>query len=103
VSIHIEVVVSAIKFCVAEKARHKPEVVDDYCEDSPAAALCCVAHSASFEETVLRAANLGDDADTTAAIAGQLAGALYGVAGISAAWLTRLHTQRRARPPEERR
>ncbi len=62
-----------------------------YCVESLEAALWCVAHSVSFEETVLRAANLGDDADTTAAIAGQLAGALYGVAGIPAAWLSRLH------------
>ena len=35
-----------------------------------------------FADAVLRAANLGDDADTTAAIAGQLAGARWGVAGI---------------------
>lgn len=34
--------------------------------------------SNSFEETVLKAVNLGDDADTTGAIAGQLAGAYYG-------------------------
>lgn len=34
--------------------------------------------SSSFEETVLKAVNLGDDADTTGAIAGQLAGAYYG-------------------------
>jgi ADP-ribosyl-[dinitrogen reductase] hydrolase len=31
---------------------------------------------------VLAAANLGDDADTTAAVAGQLAGAIYGAAAI---------------------
>jgi ADP-ribosyl-[dinitrogen reductase] hydrolase len=39
---------------------------------------------------VLTAANLGDDADTTAAITGQLAGALYGGSGIPAEWLARL-------------
>lgn len=33
------------------------------------------------------AANLGDDADTTAAIYGQLAGAYYGVESIPADWL----------------
>jgi ADP-ribosyl-[dinitrogen reductase] hydrolase len=37
----------------------------------------------SFEEAVLRAVNLGDDADTTGAICGQLAGAYWGEAGIS--------------------
>jgi ADP-ribosylglycohydrolase len=37
----------------------------------------------SFEEAVLRAVNLGDDADTTGAICGQLAGAHWGESGIS--------------------
>ena len=61
-----------------------------YVAHSLEAALWCVASTASFEEAVLLAANLGDDADTTAAITGQLAGALYGAAGIPAKWLERL-------------
>jgi ADP-ribosylglycohydrolase len=36
----------------------------------------------SFEEAVLRAVNLGDDADTTGAVCGQLAGAFWGESGI---------------------
>lgn len=36
----------------------------------------------SFEEVVLRAVNLGNDSDTTGAIAGQFAGALYGYSSI---------------------
>ena len=36
----------------------------------------------TFEEAVLRAVNLGDDADTTGAICGQLAGAFWGESGI---------------------
>ena len=36
------------------------------------------------------AANLGDDADTTAAIYGQIAGAHYGVDAIPAGWQERL-------------
>ena len=39
------------------------------------AALWCFSRTDSFEACVLLAANLGDDADTTAAVAGQLAGA----------------------------
>jgi ADP-ribosyl-[dinitrogen reductase] hydrolase len=39
---------------------------------------------------VLAAVNLGDDADTTAAICGQLAGAFYGVKAIPTRWLTKL-------------
>lgn len=44
----------------------------------------------SFRDAVLLAANLGDDADTTAAVCGQVAGAHYGMAGIPQAWLDRL-------------
>ena len=44
----------------------------------------------SYAAAVLRAANLGDDADTTAAICGQVAGAFYGVGGIPARWLDQL-------------
>ncbi|CEE50523.1 ADP-ribosylglycohydrolase (fragment) [Xanthomonas citri pv. citri] len=61
-----------------------------YVIDSLSAALWCFATTDSFDEAVLRAANLGDDADTTAAICGQLAGAFYGIEGIPAAWRERV-------------
>lgn len=61
-----------------------------YCVESLEAALWCFANTGSFEEAVLAAANLGDDADTTAAICGQLAGAFYGVEGIPRDWLDKL-------------
>ena len=54
------------------------------------AALWCFARTDSFESAVLAAANLGDDADTTAAVCGQVAGAHYGASGIPGAWLERL-------------
>jgi ADP-ribosyl-[dinitrogen reductase] hydrolase len=62
-----------------------------YCVASLEAALWCFHQTDSFESAVLRAANLGDDADTTAAIVGQIAGAHYGKSGIPARWLERLH------------
>ena len=58
-----------------------------YCVDSLEAALWCFASTDSFEAAVLAAANLGNDADTTAAIVGQIAGAHYGIAGIPPRWL----------------
>ncbi|HCB75094.1 MAG TPA: hypothetical protein DEP91_02810 [Sphingomonas bacterium] len=61
-----------------------------YVAHSLEAALWCVARTSSFRSAVLLAANLGDDADTVAAITGQLAGALYGADGIPAAWLEQL-------------
>ncbi len=50
------------------------------------AALWSFATTTSFRGAVLRAANLGDDADTTAAICGQVAGAFYGEDAIPAPW-----------------
>lgn len=58
-----------------------------YVAHSLEAALWCVARTGNFRDAVLLAANLGDDADTTAAITGQLAGALYGRSGIPSEWL----------------
>ena len=44
----------------------------------------------SFEDCLVRVVNRGGDADTTGALAGQLAGALYGVQDIPARWLNKL-------------
>lgn len=61
-----------------------------YVVDALEAALWCFERTGSFREAVLAAANLGDDADTTAAICGQVAGAFYGASGIPERWLERL-------------
>lgn len=58
------------------------------------AALWCFYTTESFADAVLAAANLGDDADTTAAVCGQVAGAWYGEAAIPAGWLEVLHMRR---------
>ena len=58
-----------------------------YVVDSLDAALWAFHVTNSFEAAVLAAANLGDDADTTAAICGQIAGAFYGERGIPGRWL----------------
>lgn len=44
----------------------------------------------NFEQAILKATNLGDDADTTAAICGQVAGAYYGEDNIPGHWLDKL-------------
>ncbi|MFZ6780497.1 ADP-ribosylglycohydrolase family protein [Undibacterium sp. Ji83W] len=61
-----------------------------YSVESLEASLWCFMHTDSFESAILTATNLGDDADTTAAITGQIAGAYYGVDGIPEKWLARL-------------
>ncbi|MFZ6005779.1 MAG: ADP-ribosylglycohydrolase family protein [Actinomycetota bacterium] len=61
-----------------------------YCVEALEAAVWAVAGADDYAGAVLRAANLGDDADTTAAIAGQLAGARWGASGIRSEWVDRL-------------
>lgn len=59
--------------------------------DSLEAALWAFHTTDNFSDGCLAAANLGDNADTTAAVYGQLAGAFYGEDGIPETWLARLH------------
>ena len=61
-----------------------------YVVESLEAALWCFLRTDSYEHAILMAANLGDDADTTAAICGQVAGAHYGEAGIPSRWIQKL-------------
>lgn len=61
-----------------------------YVVHSLEAALWCIFKEDSFEKTVLRAVNLGSDTDTTAAIAGGLAGLLYGFDTIPQDWINQL-------------
>jgi ADP-ribosyl-[dinitrogen reductase] hydrolase len=61
-----------------------------YVVESLEAALWCFLQTDTFEAAILKAANLGDDADTTAAICGQVAGGFYGESGIPQEWLGQL-------------
>jgi ADP-ribosyl-[dinitrogen reductase] hydrolase len=58
--------------------------------ESLEAALWAFYHSSSFEEGVLMAVNLGDDADSTGAVFGQLAGAYYGLQAVPPRWIEAL-------------
>ena len=58
--------------------------------ESLEASLWAFNHSSSFAEGALMAVNMGDDADTTAAIFGQLAGAFYGYEAIPIDWRSKL-------------
>lgn len=62
-----------------------------YVVQSLEAALWAFYRSDNFRDGALLAVNLGDDADTTGAIYGQIAGACYGLQGIPGPWLEKLH------------
>ena len=58
--------------------------------ESLEAALWAFYNSSSFRDGCLIAVNLGDDADTTGAVYGQLAGAYYGIDEIPNSWKTKI-------------
>jgi ADP-ribosyl-[dinitrogen reductase] hydrolase len=58
-----------------------------YVVDTLEASVWCFINSNSFEETVLKAVNLGEDTDTTGCVAGGLAGIVYRASAIPKAWL----------------
>ncbi|MBN2549012.1 MAG: ADP-ribosylglycohydrolase family protein [Anaerolineales bacterium] len=73
------------------KVRQPPQIKGSgYVVQALEAALWAFYRSESFREGCLLSANLGDDADTTAAICGQIAGAFYCEQGIPAEWRSRL-------------
>ena len=73
------------------KGKEPPEIRGTgYVVASLEAALWAFHKSDSFEEGALLAVNLGDDADTTGAVYGQLAGAFYGERGIPSPWRRKL-------------
>lgn len=84
-----------------------------YVLDTLVAAQWAVLNTSTFDDAVLLAANLGDDADTVAAVTGQIAGSLYGYSAIREEWrntvfwhdhlvyvANRLYDLKDQRPPE---
>ena len=64
-----------------------------YVMDSLAAALHCIYTTDNFEDAIVKAVNLGGDADTIGAITGGIAGALYGYEQIPERWISALDQQ----------
>ena len=58
-----------------------------YVIDTLEAAIWCVLTTKDYKSAVLAAVNLGEDTDTVAAVAGSMAGALYGLDNIPEEWL----------------
>ena len=54
------------------------------------ASLWCLLNTNNYKDAVLKAVNLGDDTDTTAAVTGGLAGIIYGYDEIPSDWIDKL-------------
>ena len=77
---------SNINNCIKTK---KEEISSSgYIVSTLEAAIWCLLTTNTYRECVLKAINLGDDTDTIAAVAGGLAGALYGFNSIPIQWIT---------------
>lgn len=73
------------------KVKNPPDIKGSgYVVESLEAALWAFYTSDTFEDGMLKAVNLGDDADTTGAVYGQIAGAFYGYDAIPQRWLDKL-------------
>ncbi|MYD11659.1 MAG: ADP-ribosylglycohydrolase family protein, partial [Chloroflexi bacterium] len=73
------------------KHKQPPEIRGTgYVVDTLEAVLWVFFHSEDFREGALKVVNLGDDADTTGAIFGQIAGAYYGAEAIAPSWRDKL-------------
>jgi ADP-ribosyl-[dinitrogen reductase] hydrolase len=83
----------AIRAVLDGSYREKPEEkirASGYVVHTLEAALWSSHRTSSFRDAILTAVNLGEDADTTGAVCGQIAGACYGTDGIPAGWLAKL-------------
>lgn len=74
------------------KTKEPPQICGSgYVVKTLEAALWAFYHTADFESGALKVVNLGDDADTTGAVYGQIAGAYYGLEGIPKKWINKIY------------
>ena len=76
-------------YCVS-RAKKQPGYIGSYAMDNVCMSLHCVYTTSSFTEAVMKAANMRGDADSVAAVVGQLAGSLYGVNAIPESWINKI-------------
>lgn len=86
-----------VSAALREAVEAEPEEIHSsaFVLDTLCASTWAVLRTDSFEEALILAVGLGNDADTVAAVAGALAGAVHGEAGIPARWLEPLFARER--------
>lgn len=82
---------SRISRAAGISAKRESEIPSSgYVADTFQAALWCISTTSCYKDAVLKAVNLGEDTDTTAAVTGGLAGIIYGMDAIPQEWLDTL-------------
>ncbi len=86
-----------VSAALQEAMEAEPEEIQSsaFVLDTLCAAVWAVVGTDSFEEALVRAVNLGNDADTVGAVTGALAGSVYGERGIPQRWLDCLRVRER--------
>ncbi len=69
------------------RAEAHPGYIGSYAMDALSMALHCAWITDSFQEAMIKSANLRGDSDTVGAVTGQIAGAIYGISAIPSDWL----------------
>lgn len=77
----------ALKFSDQSPKEMADRAATGYTVDTLACALWAVVNAESFEPALIKAVNLGGDADTVGAVTGGLAGAVWGYRAIPERWL----------------
>ena len=79
------------KFRYSKDISRKKVMSGGFIVETYKCAMWALETSSSFEETLIKAVNRGHDADTSGAVAGMLAGRVYGYESIPKKWLSKLH------------
>ena len=88
---HFKALLSTSMFTLSIQRRTRSSIKSSgYVVDTLEAAIWSVLTTNSYKECILKAVNLGEDTDTVAAVAGGIAGALYGYHSIPESWIQNL-------------
>jgi ADP-ribosyl-[dinitrogen reductase] hydrolase len=74
-----------------QRALEQPTYIGSYSVDCLAMALHCVNTTSTFEDAVIKAVNMGGDADSVGSVTGQIAGSMYGYDAIPIRWIHSTH------------
>lgn len=87
---YVRIAKSLMSDGTADFVYHTPIKSSAYVADTFNAVMYCLATTDNYRDCVIKAVNLGKDTDTIAALAGGLAGIMYGMEGIPSKWMERL-------------